>query len=389
MPTTTRAYAITTDAIAKEAERSGGDYEKVDVSRVLQLSDLELRDLGPRDVALKILAVSAEHNIQHAAKADTVNIAETRGGKIYPGNSAVAEVTAVGDQVTRFQPGDIVITHCNGEPDQYGYPMRIWAYDQPESIGWYSKDAVVEDWQLIKAPLDCGLSLWEIAALPLRAPTAYHLYRRALGMFRVKVSTEHKAVLNVMSFGGGVGELFLMLAKADGHNAYFCSGSPARREALEKQGIVGIDQKQFNRFKDKKSDIKAFNKEVKKLTDGEGMHLVCDMLRGPVFEAGLAVAARCGVNVSAGWQLSQVVTYNSTVMSVKQVTIDHTHYETPLGCGAATELYGRVFKPTIHQEIYSFEDAPRCFQEMHENTQTGIPIIRVADEMPDAVKGII
>ncbi len=192
----------------------------------------------------------------------------------------------------------------------------------------------------------------------------------------------------MLSFGGGVGELFLMLAKAEGHNAFFCAGSAERRDALEAQGIVGIDQKQFNRFASR-DDVKAFNKHCKELTDGENMHIVCDMLRGPVFDAGMAVAARCGVNVSAGWQLSQEVTYNSTVQSVKQVTIDHTHYETPPGCEAATELYGTVFKPTIHDEIYSFDDLPRCFKEMHDNTQTGIPIIRIADDMPDSVSHII
>jgi NADPH:quinone reductase-like Zn-dependent oxidoreductase len=203
----------------------------------------------------------------------------------------------------------------------------------------------------------------------------------------VKVSRERQSVLNVLSFGGGVGELFLMLARAEGHNAFFCSGSPARRAALEKLGIKGIDQKEFNRFKGA-DDIKAFNKVCKRLTDGENMHVVCDMLRGACFDAGLAVAARCGVNVSAGWQLSTVVTYNSALQSVKQVTIDHTHYETVEGCSAATELYGRVFKPTVHDEIYAFEDLPRCFEEMHKNTQTGIPIIRVAKELPAAVQAI-
>jgi hypothetical protein len=108
-----------------------------------------------------------------------------------------------------------------------------------------------------------------------------------------------------------------------------------------------------------------------------------------VFGAGLAVTARCAVNVSAGWQLSQVVEYNSTLMSVKQVTIDHTHYETVDGCWAATELYGRVFKPTVHKEIYPFEDLPRSFQEMQQNLQTGIPIVRVAKQMPAAVKSLI
>ncbi|HVV35425.1 MAG TPA: zinc-binding dehydrogenase [Acidimicrobiales bacterium] len=387
MGKTVRAYAIATDAIAAEKERAG-TTDDMDITNVVHLDKLELRDVGPNDVRFKVLAVSAEHNINHAALADTINIAEARGGKIYPGNSALGEVVEVGGNVTKFTPGDIVITHCNGEPDEYGYPLRIWAYDQPESIGWYGEEAVVGDWQLIKAPLDCGLNLWEMAALPLRAPTAYHLWRRAIGIYRVKVPYERRATINVLGFGGGVSELFLQLAKAEGHNAYFCSGSPERREALEKQGIVGIDQKQFNRFASK-DDIKAFRKHCSQITGGEDFHAVCDMLRGPVFEAGLAVAARMGVNVSAGWQLSQVVTYNSTVMSVKQVTIDHTHYETPLGCEAATELYGKVFRPTVHKEIYSFEDLPRCFKEMHDNTQTGIPIIRIAEEMPDSVKGLL
>lgn len=384
----TRAYSISASDVVKERERVGNDYNKVDAANVFKLDELELREVGPHDVKLRILAVSAEHNIDHAVVADTINIADTRGGKIYPGNSAVGEVVQVGHEVTRFKAGEIVLTHCNGEPDKFGFPLRIWAYDQPDSIGWYAEEAVVGDWQVIHAPLSCGLNLWEIAALPLRAPTAYHLWRRALGIYRVKVSRERQAVLNVLAFGGGVGECFLMLAKSEGHNAFLCAGSPERRATLEKLGIRGIDQKAFNRFKTK-DDVKAFAKTCKELTAGENMHLVCDMLRGPVFDAGLAAAARCGVNISAGWQLSQVVTYNSTVQSAKQVTIDHTHFETVEGCQAATELYGKVFKPTVHNEIYAFEDFPRCIREMHENTQTGIPIVRVARQMPEKVKSLV
>lgn len=383
----TRAYSITADAIAAERARVGGDPDRIDITRVIALDTLELRPVGPRDVRLRILVVSAEHNLTHAATADTVNIAELRGGKIYPGNSAVAEVVEVGRDVTRFEPGDVVVTHCNGEPDAYGYPLRIWAYDQPESIGWYAEEAVVGDWQIVPAPLDCGLSLFEIAALPLRAPTAYHLWRRAEGIFRLKVSEERLATLNVLAFGGGVSELFLMLAKHRGHDAFFCSGSPERRQALEALGIVGIDQKRFNRFAGK-DDVKAFGGEIKRLTGGQGMHLVCDLLRGPVFEAGIVAAAREGVNVSAGWQLGTQVKYNSAGASTKQLTLDHTHYDTIPGCEAATSLYGRVFKPTIHREIYAFEDLPRAIAEMQANVQTGIPIIRVAKEMPASVKDI-
>jgi crotonyl-CoA carboxylase/reductase len=383
-----RAYSISNESIAAERARVGGDADRFDVARVVKLDSVELRPVGPTDVHMRILAVSGEHNINHAALADTVNIAEIRGGKIYPGNSAVGEVLAVGERVTKFKPGDVVLTHCNGAPDIYGFPQRIWAYDTEDSIGWYGEEAVVGEWQLVPAPLACGLSLWEIAALPLRAPTAYHMWRRALGIYRLKVPRERRAVLNVLSFGGGVGECFLMLARAEGHNAFFCSGTPERRAALEKLGVTGIDQKAFNRFKTR-DDVRAFTNECRRLTGGENMHIVADMLRGPVFAAGLAVTARQAVNVSAGWQLSQVVEYNSTLLSVKQVTLDHTHYETVDGCWAATELYGRVFKPTVHKEIYPFEELPRAFQELQQNVQTGIPIVRVAREMPKAVQRIL
>lgn len=383
-----RAYSISVEDVNAERERVDQDESRIDVSRVVKLDTLELPKVGSRDVRLRILAVSAEHNITHAATADTVNIADLRGGKIYPGNSAVGEVVEVGGDVDRFAVGDVVLTHCNGQPDRFGYPITIFAYDSAESIGWYGEEAVVGDWQIVHAPLDCGLNLWEIAALPLRAPTAYHLWRRAEGIFRVKVGEERLATLNVMGFGGGVSELFLMLAKSRGHNAWFCSGSKERRDALEAMGITGIDQKSFNRFATR-DDSKAFIKHVRAQTGGEGMHIVCDMLRGPLFDAGFAAAAREGVIVSAGWQLTRDVKYNSASASIKQLTLDHTHYETIPGVEAATALYGRVFKPTIHHEIYAFEDLPRCFVEMQENTQTGIPIIRVAETMPESVAQLV
>jgi hypothetical protein len=92
--------------------------------------------------------------------------------------------------------------------------------------------------------------------------------------------------------------------------------------------------------------------------------------------------------VSAGWQLDKKISYDSAGLSVKQVTLDHTHYETIDGCNACTDLYGTVFRPTVHKEVYAFEDLPRAALEMHQNAQTGIPIVRVAETMPVAVRSI-
>src|SRR5947199_9964764 len=146
MSRTVRSYSITAEAVARERERVGGDFDKVDVSNVIELDKLQLPDVGPRDVHLRILAASAEHNVDHAALADTVNIAEARGGRMYPGNSALGEVLDVGPEVTDFKAGDIVITHCNGEPDEFGFPRRTWALDQPETDAWYGAEAVRGEW---------------------------------------------------------------------------------------------------------------------------------------------------------------------------------------------------------------------------------------------------
>ena len=121
-----RAYCITAEAIAKERTRVDDDLSAFDVARVIKIEEIALDAPGPKQVKLRILVVSAEHNVDHAALADTTNIAEARGGKIYPGNSAVGEVVEVGGEVRDFAVGDIVVTHCNGEPDPYGYALRIW-----------------------------------------------------------------------------------------------------------------------------------------------------------------------------------------------------------------------------------------------------------------------
>jgi hypothetical protein len=43
----------------------------------------------------------------------------------------------------------------------------------------------------------------------------------------------------------------------------------------------------------------------------------------------------------------------------------------------------------VHEEIYRFEDLPRAMEEMHQNVQTGIPIVRVAEELPPAAAKLV
>jgi len=74
------SYVITAEAIQAERKRVDDDLDSFDAANVIALDELELRPVGPRDVHLRILAVSVEHNVDHAVLADTVNITKLRGG---------------------------------------------------------------------------------------------------------------------------------------------------------------------------------------------------------------------------------------------------------------------------------------------------------------------
>ena len=75
-----QAYSISASDIAAQKERVDKDGGEFDIASVITLDTVEPRDVGPGDVHLRILAASAEHNVDHAALADTVNITELKDG---------------------------------------------------------------------------------------------------------------------------------------------------------------------------------------------------------------------------------------------------------------------------------------------------------------------
>jgi NADPH:quinone reductase-like Zn-dependent oxidoreductase len=241
---------------------------------------------------------------------------------------------------------------------------------------------------LHRAPLECGLDLWQIAVLPLRAGNAYHMWRRAHDLFRVKVPRERLPYLNVLAFGGGVSELFLMLAHAEGHDAIYCAGTPSRRAHMEQLGVRTLDQCAFNRFASD-VDVRRFGVCVRRLTRGQNAHIVCDMFRGPVFAAGLAVTARSGVNISSGWQLGSNVDYNSSQLSLRQITLDHAHVETSLAASAVASLFGRVLRPRLHPRTYTFEELPDAIDDLCHGRHEGFAAILVAQQLPDVLQRLI
>ena len=207
-----RAFSITADAVAAERKRVNDDLTRsTSLASPSRWTGSALRELGPEtsSSASYTGAVPKRPIADHAALADTVNITQLAAVKIYPGNSALGEVLAVGREVKRFRPATSPSPTATASRTRTAIRCASGRTTSPESVGWYGEEAVVGDWQIIPAPLECGLNLWEIAALLLRVSdrvppaggAAQDIFRRQ------GVARASSPRLNVLGFGGGVSEL--------------------------------------------------------------------------------------------------------------------------------------------------------------------------------------
>ena len=376
-----RAYYLSSEVITREAARARAAGCDPDLSRVVQLGEFDSPPLGPRDVRIRVLAFAVERNVVHAALCTPVDIVARLGGFIRPGNTFVGEVVEVGGEVAGFEAGDLVMAGKNFSLDRLGLPTRAWGFDQPQPPGAYAEEVVLEERVLRRLPLESGLSLLELAAVGLKGPCAYHLWRRGRDLFRAKLGGEPSEPLNVLAFGGGVSESFLLLARSEGHRALYCAGNPARRAHMQALGVATLDRHRFGDFATP-ADLQRFVREARRWSGVAGVQVVCDMFRGPLFRAGLSVLARGGVNVSSGWQLGNAVDYDSALLSTNQVTLDHMHMATDADVQGFFERVGPGLRLPLHKEIYGFEDFPRALEELRRGVPTGCSVVQVAVELP-------
>jgi uncharacterized zinc-type alcohol dehydrogenase-like protein len=199
----------------------------------------ERRDPNPNDVVIAIRYCGVCHSDLHTARGEW-------GGVRFPcipGHEIVGEVTAVGEAVSRFKPGDMVGVGCmvdsclECEPcreglEQYCEPGFTGTYNGPtqgtrdNTYGGYSDRIVVreefvlhirhgEDQLAAAAPLLCaGITTW--------SPLRHH-----------KVGPGQK--VGVVGIGG-LGHMGIKLAKALGAHVVAFTTSPGKVEDARKLG---------------------------------------------------------------------------------------------------------------------------------------------------------
>jgi NADPH:quinone reductase len=195
-----------------------------------------------------------------------------------PGAEAAGTVSALGPGVTNFAVGDRVVSET----------VR----------GAYAERAVVAAQRAIRIP--SGVTTKQAAAVCLQGMTAQYL---STSTFRLEPG--HRALVHAAA--GGVGLLLCQMAKKRG--AFIigtASTDEKRRLALEAGADDVIDYTTHD-----------FAVETKRITNGEGVHVVYDSVGKSTFDKSLETLVRRGMMVLFGQSSGPVPPFDPQILNRK------------------------------------------------------------------------
>ncbi|MDX1907930.1 MAG: NAD(P)-dependent alcohol dehydrogenase [Bacteroidia bacterium] len=220
----------------------------------LHLMDIPRRELLPRDIQLDILYCGICHSDLHIAR----NEWRSTTYPVVPGHEIVGVVTAVGAEVTRFQPGDRAAVgcivdscrtceYCQEGLEQFCVPGNTIVFDSPDrhlgtqTYGGYAESIVVDEGYVLHMP--DGLDLAAAAPLLCAGITTYSPLR-------------HWGVGSGTQVGiaglGGLGHLAIKIAKAMGAFVVVYTTSAAKVADIQRLGaddvVLSTDRAQMKRY---------------------------------------------------------------------------------------------------------------------------------------------
>lgn len=184
-----------------------------------------------------------------------------------PGNELAGVVSAVGDQVTGFQPGDRVMAQIG--------------------VGAFASQVCVP--AAAAQPVPEGMDMATAAAFQLT-------YATALYALRERGALQPGETVLVLAAAGGVGSAAIDVARLMGARVIAAAGDAAKLERCRELGAdatINYDHE----------DLKT---RVRELTDGRGADLVVDPVGGPYSEPALRATAWAGRFLVIGFAAGEI-----------------------------------------------------------------------------------
>src|SRR4051794_3736005 len=212
----------------------------------IQLEEIEVPEPEAFEVVVRVMAAGVNFNNVWAALGQPVSVFRYHPEDHHIGGSdASGVVWKVGPGVTRWQPGDEVVMHCNQasyeDPEVHGLDplaapsQRIWAYET--TWGSFAQFCKVQAQQLLPKPKN--LSWEEAASYGLTYFTAYRML-----LDQAELQAGHKVL--IWGAAGGLGVFAVQLCKAAGAECVGVVSSAEKGELVERLGATGyIDRNEF------------------------------------------------------------------------------------------------------------------------------------------------
>ena len=359
-----------------------------------QLEEIETPQPGAFEVVVRVMAAGVNFNNVWAALGEPVSVMRygdhPQYGHHIGGSDASGIVWKVGEGVTRWQPGDEVVIHCNQasyeDPEVHGLDplaapsQEIWGYET--TWGSFAQFCKVQAQQLLPKPKH--LSWEEAASYGLTYFTAYRML-----MDQAKLQPGHRVL--IWGAAGGLGVFATQLCKIAGAQCVGVVSSPDKGELVKQLGAVDyIDRSEFTgmmrrgnetpeeekaRFKESRRFCKAVEEQL-----GGAPDIVFEHVGRATFPTSVLCVRPFGrvviCGATSGFQLDFDVRY----LWMRQKQIIGSHFANAWECNKANQLIDDgLIRPVLWRTM-PFEGVAEAHQLLRDNKHLGKIAILVGAE---------
>jgi crotonyl-CoA carboxylase/reductase len=357
-----------------------------------QVEEIEVPEPGAFEVIVRVMAAGVNYNNVWAALGQPVSVFRYHPEEDHHigGSDASGVVWKVGAGVTRWQPGDEVVIHCNQasyeDPEVHGLDplaapsQKIWGYET--SWGSFAQFTKVQAQQLIPKPKN--LTWDEAASYGLVYFTAYRM---------LIDQCELQAGNRVLIWGaaGGLGVFATQLCSITGAQAVGVVSSAQKGELVRQLGAVDyIDRGEFAGMMRKggespdeeKARFKVsrdFAKRVKEIL-GDAPDIVFEHVGQATFPTSVFAVKPFGKVVICAGTTGYNLDFDVRYLWMRQKQIIGSHFANAYECMKANELIEEgLIRPVLWRTM-GFEGVGEAHQLMRENQHLGKISILVGAE---------